>query len=331
MKANHEAPEQDEVAQQGERPRAEEGDGSREVQPEPLLPLNRPEFDQMMAEMLARLKEVFTGPLSPSYFQRRRRAIQKVLERPLDLSAAIAMFAETTDEERAVFPSGSLLESLYIADDDADWDMPLRPRTMEDCPLFEDIMDDYDEYDTDEDGFDEDSFYEDSFDEESFDEVWFGEGSNHLSAARLDALPRVPVNDSMLDDNGQANCTICGEDVPLNVKVVLLPCGHWFDKDCIKAWLGAPHEGLPPSTTCPYCRRSVLEGLRSDGSGEGAGSNGAVSSGDATAVITGDEEHEGLAPGSTSPYCEDGVGNEPVSNGNVAVVTAGAEVTAMAD
>ena len=62
------------------------------------------------------------------------------------------------------------------------------------------------------------------------------------------ALPRIPVNASMMGDQGDAECTICKVNVHPGDEVVVLPCKHWFHRGCIGPWLRI-------SDTCPCCRR----------------------------------------------------------------------------
>ena len=69
--------------------------------------------------------------------------------------------------------------------------------------------------------------------------------------AQLAALPQVPIDDSMLDKDGQAKCTVCHETAELGAEVTLLPCKHWFHEDCIKPWLRTRED-------CPSCLSSVL-------------------------------------------------------------------------
>ena len=79
------------------------------------------------------------------------------------------------------------------------------------------------------------------------------------SAAAIAALPKVPVNKSMLDDEGKAECSVCMDRVEVGDEVTMLPCKHWFHAECAGAWLNE-HD------TCPHCRQSITpkEGNREE-------------------------------------------------------------------
>jgi E3 ubiquitin-protein ligase RNF115/126 len=74
-----------------------------------------------------------------------------------------------------------------------------------------------------------------------------GGGAPPARQADIDALPQIELNESMLDEKGNAECVICKEDVVVTVLVTKLPCGHWFHKECIEVWL-KEHD------SCPVCR-----------------------------------------------------------------------------
>ena len=71
-----------------------------------------------------------------------------------------------------------------------------------------------------------------------------------VCGAAIAALPRVPVDVSMLSESGKAECVICREEVE-ETEVTMLPCKHWFDFECIKLWL------RKHSNSCPCCRRLI--------------------------------------------------------------------------
>ena len=79
------------------------------------------------------------------------------------------------------------------------------------------------------------------------------------SASAIAALPKVPVNKSMLDDEGKAECSVCMDRVEVGDEVTMLPCKHWFHGECVGAWL-SEHD------TCPHCRQSITpkEGNREE-------------------------------------------------------------------
>ncbi|KAI5299447.1 hypothetical protein KEM56_003228, partial [Ascosphaera pollenicola] len=71
------------------------------------------------------------------------------------------------------------------------------------------------------------------------------------SEEAINALPKKPVDTSMLDDEGNAECTICMENVEVGTEVTVLPCKHWFHTECITLWL-KEHD------SCPHCRKSIM-------------------------------------------------------------------------
>ncbi|EEP81625.1 predicted protein [Uncinocarpus reesii 1704] len=73
--------------------------------------------------------------------------------------------------------------------------------------------------------------------------------------AAIRALPKKPVDKTMLGHDGKAECSICMDNVEIAEKVTELPCKHWFHGTCISAWL-IEHD------TCPHCRRGIMESYR---------------------------------------------------------------------
>ncbi|KAK3711553.1 hypothetical protein LTR37_009544 [Vermiconidia calcicola] len=55
---------------------------------------------------------------------------------------------------------------------------------------------------------------------------------------------------SDLDDEGKVSCSICLDEKRVGVEVTVLPCGHFFDRECINTW-------LETNGSCPTCRRPV--------------------------------------------------------------------------
>ncbi len=78
-----------------------------------------------------------------------------------------------------------------------------------------------------------------------------GNAPGPASAAAIQALPKRKVIESMLGDNGQAECSICMDNVEIGFEVTVLPCTHWFHEDCVGAWL-KEHD------TCPHCRQGIM-------------------------------------------------------------------------
>ena len=71
------------------------------------------------------------------------------------------------------------------------------------------------------------------------------------SESAITSLPRIKLEESKLDSNGKAECSICMDSVSKGDEVVELPCKHWFHGDCVGAWL-REHD------TCPQCRRGIM-------------------------------------------------------------------------
>jgi E3 ubiquitin-protein ligase RNF115/126 len=69
------------------------------------------------------------------------------------------------------------------------------------------------------------------------------------------SLPKVPVTQAMLGENGKADCSICMDEVEKDQQVTKLYCDHWFHPECISMWL-KEHD------TCPHCRKSIDDGKK---------------------------------------------------------------------
>ena len=97
------------------------------------------------------------------------------------------------------------------------------------------------------------------FTQEAFDRI-LGEmmdnngGSNApgpASAAAIAALPKRIVDKSMMGSDGQAECSVCMDNVEIGDEVTTLPCKHWFHEQCVGIWL-KEHD------TCPHCRKGIM-------------------------------------------------------------------------
>lgn len=75
-------------------------------------------------------------------------------------------------------------------------------------------------------------------------------GPGPASESAINSLKKKPVDESMLGNDGKAECSICMDNVELKEEVTMLPCNHWFHQDCIVSWLKA-HD------TCPHCRKPI--------------------------------------------------------------------------
>ena len=71
------------------------------------------------------------------------------------------------------------------------------------------------------------------------------------SAAAINALPKKPIDESMLGSDGKAECSVCMDNVSIGDEVTVLPCSHWFHGECVGAWL-KEHD------TCPHCRQGIM-------------------------------------------------------------------------
>lgn len=81
-------------------------------------------------------------------------------------------------------------------------------------------------------------------------------------AEAIASLQKKKTDKEMLGPEGNAECSVCMDDVVLDEEVVALPCSHWFHEACVKAWLSEHN-------TCPICRTGVAR----DGTAVPAGTN----------------------------------------------------------
>ena len=77
-----------------------------------------------------------------------------------------------------------------------------------------------------------------------------GGGTAPASAATIARLKKREVDKSMLDDNGNAECVVCADEVRVGNTVTELPCTHWFHEACINKWLSS-------HGNCPHCRKNI--------------------------------------------------------------------------
>ncbi|EME47706.1 hypothetical protein DOTSEDRAFT_69602 [Dothistroma septosporum NZE10] len=87
-----------------------------------------------------------------------------------------------------------------------------------------------------------------------------GNAPGPASSEAIENLPEKQISAKDLDENGEANCSICMDSAEIGSTVTELPCHHWFHYDCIKSWL-IEHD------TCPHCRQGIMpkdENARAD-------------------------------------------------------------------
>lgn len=96
-------------------------------------------------------------------------------------------------------------------------------------------------------------FSQDAFDRVMSQLMEQNGGSNApppASEEAIQSLEKKKVDQEMLGAEGNAECSICMDDVVLGQEVTVLPCKHWFHGDCVTAWL-KEHD------TCPHCRSPI--------------------------------------------------------------------------
>lgn len=72
------------------------------------------------------------------------------------------------------------------------------------------------------------------------------------SEAAIRSLATRKVEESMMGNDGKAECSICMDNVEIGQEVTVLPCNHWFHGECVTAWL-KEHD------TCPHCRKGITK------------------------------------------------------------------------
>ncbi|KAL2021923.1 hypothetical protein VTK56DRAFT_6342 [Thermocarpiscus australiensis] len=70
------------------------------------------------------------------------------------------------------------------------------------------------------------------------------------SQAAIDRLEKKRVDDTMLGEEGKAECTICMDEMKKGDEVLILPCKHWYHGECVVLW-------LKEHNTCPICRMPI--------------------------------------------------------------------------
>lgn len=72
-----------------------------------------------------------------------------------------------------------------------------------------------------------------------------------VSEGALASLSERRLQASEFGDEGPTTCGICLDEKQVGDEVTVLPCGHFFDEECVGTW-------LKQNGTCPTCR-SVVE------------------------------------------------------------------------
>jgi hypothetical protein len=75
----------------------------------------------------------------------------------------------------------------------------------------------------------------------------FAPPASHLA---LEKLQKKNLDRKMVADSTKMECTICLNEVRLGDEVTVLPCQHWFQGECVGAW-------LKQHNTCPLCRAPI--------------------------------------------------------------------------
>ena len=73
--------------------------------------------------------------------------------------------------------------------------------------------------------------------------------TDRASEGTIGGLRTRPIAKEDLDEEGRATCSICLDEKQIGQEVTVLPCNHFFDKQCVEEW-------LRQHGTCPMCRRS---------------------------------------------------------------------------
>ena len=75
------------------------------------------------------------------------------------------------------------------------------------------------------------------------------------SRREINRLPTRTIVESDKGDDGKVSCAICMDEKHVGETVTLMPCTHFFDKNCIETW-------IRQNGTCPTCRHPVGDGIR---------------------------------------------------------------------
>ncbi|KAF2212982.1 hypothetical protein CERZMDRAFT_83917 [Cercospora zeae-maydis SCOH1-5] len=98
-----------------------------------------------------------------------------------------------------------------------------------------------------------------------------------LEKSVIDSIPLRPVTASDTGEDGEAQCPICFEAVPLGELLARLPCGHSFHHKCISSW-------YERKSTCPSCRARYSAPAEEQNAGDESENNEAETSEDNAAA-----------------------------------------------
>ena len=74
-----------------------------------------------------------------------------------------------------------------------------------------------------------------------------------MAALESDQLKSINITEENKEEFKEKDCNICLEQFNTNNELKVLPCNHFFHKDCIKEWL------CNEKVNCPICRKDIRE------------------------------------------------------------------------
>ncbi|KAJ5083346.1 hypothetical protein N7456_012773 [Penicillium angulare] len=72
-----------------------------------------------------------------------------------------------------------------------------------------------------------------------------------FARAIIDSLPRRTLGE-LINQGETAYCVMCMKALGRDTLLFILPCGHWFDMQCLMTWLVKPGKDC-----CPLCRQAI--------------------------------------------------------------------------
>ena len=58
---------------------------------------------------------------------------------------------------------------------------------------------------------------------------------------------------TLIDKSNSDKCSICHEEFAINTIVKILPCKHFFHRDCLSEWVISNRK-----SKCPLCRKNII-------------------------------------------------------------------------